>query len=231
MNESLEAWISSHSLPTALPQQPTEQNRRYPGANGQAHSTADNQIHDFGTSSGDYGEERPETSQETERSSAPIGDACVDISVVSDSPLLRKGLIGLLLAHLDLRLLGSYSGAPVGIAIPAWGISGRQLIGKSARLNPLNPPWHVALLDGSLSKQILEAWIRYWRDPVPLAHVLVFDLANDLDRILSCIEAGATGCLVKGTGIAEVVIAIRHAQQGKTVCSSELLMHNQGRYW
>jgi DNA-binding NarL/FixJ family response regulator len=223
MNESLEAWISSHSLPTARPQQPPEQNRRYQGANGQVHSTADNLIHDFGSYSGGYTEERPEAGQETEQIGAPIGAACVDISVVSDSPLLRKGLIGSLLAHLDLRLLRSYSGAPVGIAIPYAGIFGDQLIGKSEQLNPLNPLWHVALLDGSLSQQMLEAWIRHWRNPVPLAHVLVFDLANDLDSILSCIEAGATGCLVKGTPISELVIAIRQAQQGETVCSSELL--------
>jgi two-component system nitrate/nitrite response regulator NarL len=124
--------------------------------------------------------------------------------VVSNSRLLRESLAALLAAHLDLRLVGSYSGSlPGGAALP-------------------NPADHVVLLDGALGRDAAVVWTRHWRALAPPAHVVVFELTDDADVILACIECGAGGYTLQGASVADLARTIRQVRQGQAECSPEV---------
>ncbi len=131
-------------------------------------------------------------------------ESWVTISIVSNSRLLREGLIELLSAYLNLRLLGTYAGLPE---------SGRQVP---------NPEGHVILLDSGIGQDAAIAWTRWWRNLAPPACVLILELAHDTRTILGCIEAGASGYTLEGASPAEVAQAIRLIREGKTACSPEV---------
>src|SRR6185503_4059870 len=90
------------------------------------------------------------------------GLASIALSLVSNSRLLCDGLATLLSAHLDLRIVGCYTGAHQAASIGE------------------NPPGHVVLLDSGIGREATIAWTRYWRllpTPTP---VIVLELVNDI---------------------------------------------------
>jgi DNA-binding NarL/FixJ family response regulator len=127
------------------------------------------------------------------------------LSIVSNSCLMREGLVALLSEHALVQLVGSYAGTPCGAA-------------------PLpNPTGHVVLLDGGMSNEATVAWTRFWSGLSPPAHVLVVDLIHNVDLILVCIEAGASGYLLEGDSSAEVMRAITWMQQERAEASPEVI--------
>ncbi len=129
----------------------------------------------------------------------------VALSIVSNSQLLRDGLVLLLGSHLDLHLVGSYTG----------------LVSKTAVLP--NPSGHVVLLDGSMGCAPAVAWTRRWCALTPAAPVLVLELENDVDVILACIEAGAKGYTLQGASAQEVAEVIILLRQGRTLCGADVV--------
>jgi DNA-binding NarL/FixJ family response regulator len=135
----------------------------------------------------------------------------IAISIVSNSHLLCEGLLSLLSPHLCLQLIATHLGAfLVSSPLP-------------------NPPGHVVLLDISVGRDAAIAWTRYWRGLIPPAYVLILELANDIDLILDCIEAGASGYTLKGASAVEVAEAIKDARCGKAHCSPEVTSQMYGR--
>ncbi len=128
----------------------------------------------------------------------------IKMSIVSNSQLLREGLVKLLVAHIDLELIGSY---PASMHVPA------------ALTNPVN---HIVLLDGSINFAALQTWIAYWRGLTPPALILVLELVHDNDMVLACIEAGANGYVLRGASAAELAQAITLAQQGLAHCTPDV---------
>ncbi len=133
--------------------------------------------------------------------SAPEGIA---VSIVSNSLLLSDGLCALLAARMRLHSIARYDVAP-----------------------PMDDPTpspvaHVVLIDSGVGRDTAKAWTRYWRTRLPPAYVLVLEMANDVDLILDCIEAGAGGYILKGESVDEVVRAIVEVQQGRSKCSPEV---------
>jgi DNA-binding NarL/FixJ family response regulator len=127
---------------------------------------------------------------------------------VSNSRLLREGLIVLLAAYADLRLVGSYAG-----------------VAEATRILP-NPPDHVVLLDAcSLGQETAAAWTRYWRGLTPPARVIVIEMANEVHTVLACIEAGAVGYALQGASAAQVAEVLDHAHRGIAHCSPEITAH------
>ena len=129
--------------------------------------------------------------------------ARIPVSIVSNSLLLRDGLVALLAPHIDLSLVGSYSPDLPSMALP-------------------NPVGHVVLLDGGIGRAGAIGWTRYWRHLTPPAHVLVLELANDTDVILACIEAGAGGYTLQGASAADVASAIHAVRQDLAQCPPEV---------
>ena len=128
----------------------------------------------------------------------------IAISIVSNSQLLREGLVMLLDTYIHVRLIGIYSGESH---------SGSHL---------QNPEGHIVLLDSGIGTDAAMTWTKWWRNLAPSARVLVLEIADDIETILACIEAGANGYTLKGASPAEVAQAIQFIQQGKTKCSPEI---------
>lgn len=128
----------------------------------------------------------------------------VQLSIVSDSQLLREGLAALLALHLKVGLVGSYTG---------------QLPQEVALANPAS---HVVLLDGGVGLEGAVAWTHYWRKLNPPTRVVVLELANNHELILACIEAGASGYTLQGDSISQVAEVIKQTCCGVAQCSPEI---------
>jgi DNA-binding NarL/FixJ family response regulator len=131
--------------------------------------------------------------------------APVPVSLVSNSGLLREGLVSVLAPHIEVRLVQSYAGG-------LW--PGAELP---------NPVGHVVLVDGGIGADAGQRWVRYWRGLTPPAHVLALELVDEGDTILDYIEAGAEGYTVVGASATDVAEAIRWAQQGLARSSPQLV--------
>jgi DNA-binding NarL/FixJ family response regulator len=142
----------------------------------------------------------------TERS-GPLGEndtIYAAVSIISNSQLLREGLASLLSTHAQLCIVGSYSGQlPIAVALP-------------------NPARHVVLLDGGLGRELAVAWTRRWRGLDSPPHIVVMELINDIDLIVSCVEAGAGGYTLQGASIVEVIETIDRVRRGVALCSPEV---------
>lgn len=126
------------------------------------------------------------------------------MSIVSNSKLLRDGLIPLLTPLMDFLLVGSYSGDP-----------------PESTLLPC-PIAHVAILDAGMGEQRTLRWIQHWCSIRPRTQVLVFDLIDDAHTILTYIEAGAGGYTLQGASSVELASAIDRVQRGCAECSPEI---------
>jgi DNA-binding NarL/FixJ family response regulator len=131
----------------------------------------------------------------------------IPISIVSNSLILREGLVLLLTPHINLHLVNSYpaeSGPPISVLD--------------------NPPRHVVLLDSNIGCEVGVAWTEYWRSqPVP-AQVLMIELLNDLEVIFACMEAGAGGYTLQGASMSEVAEAIQVVNKGLAWCPPEIAL-------
>ncbi len=132
-------------------------------------------------------------------------DPIIEISIVSNSQLLREGLPTLLSPHLKVQLVATYSGE------------------YRSTIQLLNPPGHMVLLDSSVGISVATNWIRRWRELFPPTHVFILELASDVDLIVACIEAGASGYTLQGASTSEVAQAIKDARKGKANSSPEVI--------
>ncbi|OZM82505.1 response regulator transcription factor [Pseudonocardia sp. MH-G8] len=128
----------------------------------------------------------------------------IDVLLADDDPVVRFGLTMMLRGAADLRVVAEAG-------------DGAEAIALAARHRP-----HVVLMDirmpgtdGITATEILRA-----RTPAPQVVVLT---TFDADaHVLRALRAGAAGFLVKDTPPDELVVAIRHAAQGRPVLSPEV---------
>lgn len=126
-------------------------------------------------------------------------DPPIRVLVVDDHPIVRSGLVALLDAESDVRVVGE-----AGDGLSA--VDQVQALDPDLVLMDLRMP----VLDGAgATARIVAAH--------PRTRVLVlttFDTDND---ILRAVEAGASGYLLKDTPRRELVAAVRSAARGETV--------------
>ncbi len=134
--------------------------------------------------------------------SAHTSHETTSVSIVSDSALLREGIVALLELHDFVRVVDSCTCADDPIQI--------------------YQPGHVVLLDGSGHPETALGWIRRCCEADPSVQVLVIELANSADPILACIEAGAKAYTLRGASIGEVIEALKALHCGGAYCSPEL---------
>lgn len=124
----------------------------------------------------------------------------IRILVVDDHPVVRAGIVGLLETEPDFEVVGSAD-------------SGEEGVAHATALRP-----DVVLMDLRMpgiggvqaTRAIVEAGV---------ARVLVFTTYEDDDQILSAIEAGASGYLLKAAPADELAAGIRAVAAGQTVLS------------
>ncbi|HVO42408.1 MAG TPA: response regulator transcription factor [Aggregatilineales bacterium] len=136
------------------------------------------------------------------------------VSVVSNSQLLREGLIPLLEKHLPIDFIACFGGQFTDLA-------------ENAEIDwdATNPPDHVVLVDCGLGRETTLSWTRFWRQRLPAAHVIIMELADDPDTILACIEAGAGGYTLQGASSTDVAEAIHCISSGQAHCSPKVTAH------
>lgn len=133
----------------------------------------------------------------------------LNISIISNSHLLREALILLLQNHWSIDLVNSYTGdADIATTVT-----------PPANHLPLN---HLVLLDSGIGQNAVIAYIQKWRSIQPSPYLVVLELKNDTELILDCIEAGAHGYALQGAASTEVVQVIEQVCQGVAQCSPEI---------
>ncbi len=120
----------------------------------------------------------------------------IRVLVVDDHPIVREGLVALLEDAPDLEVVGAVGSA-------------EDALGLAARVKP-----DVILLDLELPGMDGTAAIPRLAVTAPGARVIAFTAYDTEERVLSTLEAGAKGYLLKGAPADEIVRAIRAVHGG-----------------
>lgn len=138
-------------------------------------------------------------------------ESVVRILVADDHPVVRDGLIAMLSTQTDFRVVGQAS-------------TGREVVANIEIARP-----DVVLLDLEMPDLDGVEALRQVTAEHPEVKVLVFTAFDDDERIVSAVQAGAQGYLLKGSPRDEVFDAIRVISQGgsllQPVVASKLMRH------
>jgi DNA-binding NarL/FixJ family response regulator len=120
----------------------------------------------------------------------------IRVLVVDDHPVVREGLVAVLEDAVDLEVAGTAGSA-------------EQAIEAVGRLRP-----DVILLDLELPGMDGTAAIPRLSAVAPETRVIAFTAYDTEERVLSTLEAGARGYLLKGAPADEIIRAIREVHAG-----------------
>lgn len=133
----------------------------------------------------------------------------ISILIVDDHPIVRDGLVAILGTQPDLQVVGAAA-------------SGQEALALFGQLQP-----DVVLLDLEMPGMDGVELIRQLRQAQAEVRVVVFTAFDTDERILSALQAGAKGYLLKGAPRTELFEAIRVVHQGgsllQPVVASRLL--------
>ncbi|MBD7950479.1 MULTISPECIES: response regulator [Oerskovia] len=146
---------------------------------------------------------RPRTTVSATGTGAPSSAPTVRVLVVDDHPVVRSGLVGMLMAEPDLVVVGEAGDGREGVTLA-------HELGPDVVLMDLRMP----VLDGvGATTEILASSAAGARRP----RVVVLTTYETDTDILRAVEAGATGYLLKDTPRETLVAGIRAAARGETV--------------
>ena len=126
------------------------------------------------------------------------------VLLVDDHPLLRKGVSQLLALEDDIDVVGEAS-------------NGGDAVLRALELDP-----DLILLDLSMKGMDGIETLVALRDAGVESRVVVFTVSDDRKDVISALESGADGYLLKDTEPEELVDGIRKICAGKMVLSAEL---------
>ena len=130
--------------------------------------------------------------------------APIRVFIVDDNRLLREGLVSMLSEQEDLDVVGTAE-------------SGSEALQHITRLRP-----DVALIDIGMPDQDGIEVTRGLRRDLPAIKVLILGMPDLTDEILTCIEAGAVGYVLKEASVEYLVEMIRSANRGESFCSPRM---------
>jgi DNA-binding NarL/FixJ family response regulator len=133
----------------------------------------------------------------------------IRILIADDHQVVRNGLVAMLGTQTDFEVIGEAS-------------TGTEVIQQTARLNP-----DVILLDLEMPEMDGVEALQHLRESDPEVRVIVFTAFDTDERIVSALQAGAQGYLLKGALRDELFKAIRVVSEGgsllQPVVASKLL--------
>lgn len=141
--------------------------------------------------------------------------SAIRILVADDHPIVREGLIAILDTQDDFDVVGEAK-------------SGQEAIDRIAELSP-----DVVLLDLEMPGTDGLAVLEHLREIGGEARVIVFTVFDTDDRIMSAVQTGAKGYLLKGAPRDQIFNAVRVVAGGgsllEPVVASKLMAHvNRG---
>jgi DNA-binding NarL/FixJ family response regulator len=119
----------------------------------------------------------------------------VAVGIVHASPLIREGIGHLLQERSGVRVAGLFA-------------SGREVLERPVA------GAHVLLYDLATHKQDGMAVLQALRRQLPQARILIWGVADDDQAIIECVRAGASGCLLEGASVDDLLAAVRSLLQG-----------------
>ncbi|GAA1612047.1 response regulator [Leucobacter chromiireducens] len=134
------------------------------------------------------------------------------VFVIDDHPIVRAGIVGLLETEDGITVAGEFASA-------------EEALAQVAELRP-----DVVLMDLRMpglggvaaTRRIARGEFPGAADRVARPRVLVFTTYEDDDQILTAIEAGASGYLVKAAPAAELIAGVRAVAAGQTVLAPSI---------
>ncbi len=128
----------------------------------------------------------------------------IRIFIADDNRLLREGLASMLAQQEDMIVIGAAA-------------SGSEAMEQIKTLHP-----EVALIDiGMPDKDGIEVTQALHQDS-PDVKVIILGMIDLTDEIMACIEAGATGYVLKEGSFDYLVETIRSVHRGESFCSPEV---------
>jgi DNA-binding NarL/FixJ family response regulator len=124
----------------------------------------------------------------------------IAIGIVHASRFIREGIGELLKRHPGVRVVGAFGDA-------------REVLQQ--------PPAEECLLlyDLGTARQTGEDLLKELRQRLPQVKILMFDVADNDQLIIECIDLGASGCILQGASLEELLEAARSVWKGKPVLS------------
>ena len=131
-------------------------------------------------------------------------DKPIRIFIADDNRLLREGLVSMLAELEDINVVGSAE-------------SGRAALDQIEKYRP-----DVALVDiGMPDKDGLEV-TQELHKKLPNVKVIILGMPDLADEIMTCIEAGAAGYVLKESSFDYLVDSIHSVQRGEPFCSPHM---------
>lgn len=134
------------------------------------------------------------------------------VVVVDDHTLIRQGIVGLLESQPDIEVVGQAGNGQDGIAL-------------AAELNP-----DVVLMDVSMPGISGLAAAKEIRSRRPDVAVLILTIHDREDYLYQALRAGASGYVLKGADVNDLLAALRSAHRGEVYLSPSVAKALVGDY-
>lgn len=121
----------------------------------------------------------------------------IRVVVVDDHTLIRQGIVGLLSSQPDIEVIGQAG-------------SGQEAIAAAAELSP-----DVMLMDVSMPGISGLDATREIRSRQPEVQILILTIHDREDYLYQALRAGASGYVLKGADVQDLLAAVRSAQRGE----------------
>jgi DNA-binding NarL/FixJ family response regulator len=135
----------------------------------------------------------------------------IRLLIVDDHPVVRDGLSGIFAGDPDFEVVGQAA-------------NGVEAVTQAEKLQA-----DVVLMDLRVPEMGGVEAIKQLRQRTPSAHVIVLTTYDTDNEVLSAIEAGATGYLLKDAPREELIRAVRAAHKGESVLSPSVVGRLMGR--
>ena len=135
----------------------------------------------------------------------------IRLLIVDDHPVVRDGLSGIFAGDPDFEVVGQAA-------------NGVEAVTKAQELQA-----DVVLMDLRMPEMGGVEAIKQLRQRTPSAHVIVLTTYDTDNEVLSAIEAGATGFLLKDAPREELIRAVRAAHRGESVLAPSVAGRLMGR--
>jgi DNA-binding NarL/FixJ family response regulator len=128
----------------------------------------------------------------------------ITVLVIEDNRLLRDGIVNLLGAHADIRVVGAVESADKGLPL----------------VEQTRP--RVVLVDAGLGEHDSLQLVERIRETEADSRVVVMDFLATQEDVVEFVGAGASGFVLKQSTVADLLAAIRAVAEGETVIPTDL---------